>query len=206
MNWRRGLLLAGIHLAVAGTLMVWLEVETAQHRKSHVSDSTKTVQMEATQEGGTVSFSPCGMWVHYPPQTYIVQLANLPSAALIEWPSICPDRGYLAGLLHLSMWPPSISVEQRFDFSFALLILLQWFLVGGFPLIRPRRWWGEPGAFIMLCTLTAFVIVLIPGIGALAKLPMLFALFAWFWWFGLLVWMTLRSGWRLLARRTALSR
>ena len=201
MHWRRGLLLAGINLAVAGTLMVWEGVETAQHRKSHVSDSTKTIQMDARHAGeDIVTFDPCGMWVHYRDQTYIVQLTNLPSAALIEWPSICPDRGSLAGLLHLSMWPRSLSVERRFDSTFALLISLQWFFVGGFPLVRPRRWWWEPGAFITLCTLSAFVLVLIPGIRGLSRFPAFFAALAWFWWFGLLVWITLRSCWRLTRR------
>lgn len=197
--------MAGIHLAVAGSLMVWLEVEIAQHRKSPVSDSAKTIQTDAGQEGEAISFTfdPCTMWVHYPPQTYILQLANLPSATLIEWPSICPDRGFLAGMLHLRIWPPSIGAEWRFDFTFGLLIPLQWFIVGGFPLIRPRHWWWEPGAFITICAVVAFVLVLIPGIRELSRLPMLFAALAWLFWFGLLVWKGLRAGWRRAAQGVA---
>jgi hypothetical protein len=85
-------------------------------------------------------------------------------------------------------------------------VAFQWFLVGGFPLIRPRRWWWEPGAFITLCTVAAFALVLIPGVGTLSRLPMPFALLAWLFWFGLLVWKGLRLGWRLAARGMARAR
>jgi hypothetical protein len=82
----------------------------------------------------------------------------------------------------------------------ALLIAILWFLIGGFPLVRPRHWWWEPGAFITLCTLAAFVLVLIPGIRELSPFLMLFAVLAWLFWFGLLVWKALKLAWRLVGK------
>ncbi|MGD0292450.1 MAG: hypothetical protein ABSB30_01215 [Terracidiphilus sp.] len=200
MNWRRGLLLAGIHLAVAGTLIVWEEVEIEQHSKSLISNNTKTVQMDATQEGETVSFRPCGMWVEYSPQFYIVQFANIPAFILTDWQDECPPYWTLSGILHADREHRTVKSQRQVDIGLVIIIALQWFLLGGFPLIQPRRWWWEPGAFITLCTLAAFVIVLIPVIDAASKLPMLFALLAWLWWFGLLVWKSFRYGWRLARR------
>lgn len=200
MNLRRGLLLAGIHLAVAGTLIVWLEVDTAQHRKSHVSDRTETIQVNAAQEGETVSFRPCGLWVEYLPQDEIVRFANIPAFVLTDWREECPPSWSLSGILHADWEHWTLESQRRVDVGFIILIAMQWFLVGGFPLKMPLRWWREPGAFITLCTLTAFVLVLIPGIASVAKLPALLAGLAWFWWFGLLVWKSLRSSWRLVRR------
>jgi hypothetical protein len=60
MNWRRGLLLAGIHLAVAGTLMVWLESEYWPHIRS---EAVRQRPVETEQMGPdgemTISFNPC---------------------------------------------------------------------------------------------------------------------------------------------------
>ena len=93
--------------------------------------------------------------------------------------------------------------EVRIAAGLFALIPIQWFFVGGIPLIQPGRWWREPGAFITLCTLGSFVLVLIFTTGPPATGPVLFAWFAWFWWFGLLVWKILRSGWRMAARAMA---
>jgi len=135
-----------------------------------------------------------------PPQAMISGLANLPVMLLTGWHTPC----------RFTISPLDSVIEKRFHRTrisevmiltiLCALVAVQWFLVGGFPLIRPRRWWWEPGAFITLCTLSAYVLVLIPIIEALAKIPAYFAGLAWLWWFGLLVWKTLRSGW-LLTRR-----
>ena len=46
MNWRRGLLLAGIHLVVAGTLIVWMEARDAQFLRDS-QESTAEAAREA---------------------------------------------------------------------------------------------------------------------------------------------------------------
>lgn len=219
-------MLAGIHLAVVVPLILMTEVRDAQFLRDRAESTAEAQREEASkalasaspapakedaeQEAVTVNFSPCAMWTHYPPQDYVVQFANLPAFVLTQWRVPCPSRWSLSGMLGAgSTWPQtplSLVWQKQVDLGLALLIAIQWFLVGGFPLIRPRRWWWEPGAFITLCTVAAFVLVLIPGIGALSKLPMLFALPAWLFWFGLLVWKGLRLGWRLAARRMSHAR
>lgn len=83
------------------------------------------------------------------------------------------------------------------------MIALQWFLVGAFPLSQPRNWWAEPGAFITVCTVIAFGILLIRPINDLARLPARLAMFAWFWWFALLVWKSIRFTWRRVTTKPA---
>lgn len=221
MNWQRGLLLAGIQLAVAVPLILMTEARDAQFLLDR-AESTAEARMEeaptkpataspapakedAEQASVTVSFNPCTMWTHYPPQDYVVQFANLPAFVLTQWRVPCPSRWSLSGMLGAgSTWPQtplSLVWQKQVDLGLALLIAIQWFFIGGFPLVRPRRWWWEPGAFITLCAVAAFVLVLIPVIGALSKLPMLFAALAWLFWFGLAIWKGLRLGWRLAARR-----
>jgi hypothetical protein len=77
-----------------------------------------------------------------------------------------------------------------------MLIPIQWLLIGGFPLIHPRNWWAEPGAFITLWTLLAAVLVLVSD--WLYEFPLLFAAITWFWWFALLLLKPLRFLWRQL--------
>lgn len=81
-------------------------------------------------------------------------------------------------------WPNRDSRRKEEESSIGLcgLIALQWILVGGFPLIHPRRWFWEPGALITICTCT--------GIFAL------FAPFLWLFWLVLLVWRLLQGGYR----------
>jgi hypothetical protein len=93
--------------------------------------------------------------------------------------------------------------QQKIDAGLCLFIFMQWFLVGGFPLVRSQKWWADPGAFITACAVLAGAIALIPVVDGFAKLPALIAMLAYLWWFGLLVWKTLQFGWRMTtARRT----
>jgi len=203
MNWRRGLLLAGVHLAVAGSLIVWMEARDAQYRKYADSESAKPPLQATKQEDEVVTFDLCSLIVDYSPQEQIIQLANIPTLYLTGWHLYCPPRWSLDGMLHIEYGRPSLTIERRGDFGLLAVLLIQWLLIGGFPLIQPKSWWKEPGAFIALCTVIALILVLIPGISWLARLPMLFALFAWFYWFGLLLWKSLRCGWWLVRQRTA---
>jgi hypothetical protein len=210
MNWRRGLLLAGIHLTVAGTLLVWVESGYWRYIRSEPIRN-RPAEIETTGPDGeeTISFNPCdegGGWYGTPPQAMISGLANLPVMLLTGWHTPCS----------FTISPLDSVIEKRFHRTrtaeiviltiLCALVAVQWFLVGGFPLIQPRRWWWEPGAFITLCTLAAFAIVLIHGIAPVAKLPTYFAGLAWLWWFGLLVWKASRAGWRQVSRAIARGR
>jgi len=199
------MLLAGIHLTVAGTLIVWQEALKWPYLKAEMASSRSASLLLTAWDGEeeTVTFSPCGMWGPIPLQELIVGMGELPAATLSGWLEDCPASWTVAGVLHAGCGSNTKQTEMRVAISLCALVPLQWFLFGSFPLIRPKRWWPEPGAFITLCTVAAFILVLIPGIGVLSRLPALFAGLAWFWWLGLLVWKTLRSGWRLAARAMA---
>jgi len=235
MNWRRGLLLAGIHLAVAAPMILLMEVrderamadaeegimERAVEAAIQPPEAPRLVipapspappETQASPENPeaeqTVSFIPCGMWVHYPPQVVVVQGADLPAYLLSEWNEICPPAWSLAGRLgKTSQWPPtstSMATQRRIDAGFALMIAMQWFLLGAFPLVRNpswRRWWGEPGTFITVCAVPACLLALIPGVDVLARLFALPATLAWFWWCGLPVWMLICGAWRTVVRK-----
>jgi hypothetical protein len=214
MNWRRGLLLAGINLLVAVPLVCLLAARDMRYMKERQQSAngetlridssgevssapTKIVQV---QEEQTVSFSPCGMWVHYPAQTYVVQFGNLPAFVLTQWRIVCPAKWSIAARLgvDVSGWisEANFKAMRRVDVALCVLIVIQWLLIGGFPLIQSRRWWHEPGALITACTAIASVIALIPIVDGLAKLPALFAFFGWLWWFGLLLWIPLHKAWQ----------
>jgi len=203
MNWRRGFLLAGIHLAVAGTLIVWQESRNWSDLRCQTSSPrTATLRLAAWQEEApAIEFDPCKMWESVPPQREIVGLGELPAAVVSGWLDECPASWTLAGRLRAGSGRKTGHTELRVLAGLCGLIALQWSLVGGFPLIHPRRWWWEPGAFITLWTLVAFVIVLIPGIRDFASWIMLFALIGWLYWFVLLIWMSGRACWRLVLHR-----
>lgn len=183
-QWRRGLVLAGIHLVICVPLIVWEEASRWDWVRSHENlpplELPRPIPppppdaIKAADEGETVSFSPCGMWRHIPLRERIVVFGEIPAAAYSQWGEPCPPIWSLAGLVGVG-WPNRDSRRKEVAFSIGLcsLIALQWILVGGFPLIHSRKWFWEPGALITLCTCT--------GISAL------FAPFLWLLWFILLV-------------------
>ncbi len=218
MNWRRGLLLAGINLAVAVPMILMMEArdqkDALTQEEIMAKDARDVVpkppepptapepaQAKPEQAEGTVTFDPCGMWVHYPGQVVVVQAADMPALALAGWEDVCPPHWSLAGRLRGKMtWPPTplwMETQRKIDAGLSLFIAIQWFLLGGFPLVRARKWWADPGSFITACAVLAGVMALIPVVDEIARLPALIAMFAWLWWFGLLAWRTLQFGWRM---------
>jgi len=217
MDWRRGLLLAGINLAVAIPMIVIMEARDQKYALTREEIMAKAdrgdpprppeppapepARASAEQAEETVSFDPCTMWVHYPAQVVVVQAADLPSYALAGWENVCPPRWSLAGRLHGKMtWPPTplwMETQRKIDCGLCLFIAMQWLFMGGFPLVRAQKWWAEPGAFITACGVLAGAIALIPRVDGFARLPALIAMLALLWWFGLLAWKTLQFGWRM---------
>ena len=220
MNWRRGLLLAGINLAVAVPMILMMEARDLKDALTQeeimaksarkdpprppVSPMPEPHQASSGQAEETLSFTfdPCTMvGGRYPVQVVVVQAADLPSFALAGWEDDCPPHWSLAGRLRGKMtWPPTplwIETQRKIDAGLCLFIAMQWFLVGGFPLVRTQKWWADPGSFITACSVLAGAIALIHAVNGLARLPALIAMLAWLWWFGLLVWKTLQFGWRM---------
>jgi hypothetical protein len=82
-----------------------------------------------------------------------------------------------------------------------VLVAIEWLFVGGFPLMQPRHWWLEPGAFITICTLMGTALATIPHVAHLSVIPATMAACAWIWWFGLLIWRAVQFGWRTTTAR-----
>jgi hypothetical protein len=218
MNWRRGLLLAGINLAVAIPMILMMEARNQKYALTQEEimakaareavprppepPTTQTAQAKPEQAEETVTFDSCAMWVHYPAQVVVVQAADMPALALAGWEMDCPPHWSLSGRLRGKMtWPPTplwMETQRKIDAGLCLFIVMQWFLIGGFPLVRTQKWWADPGSFITACAVPAGVLALIPAVDGLARMPAWFAMFAWYWWFGLLVWKTLQFGWRMI--------
>lgn len=219
-------MLAGIHLAVAVPLILMTEARDAQFLRDRAESAAEAQREEASkalapaspaptkkdaeQESVTFTLDPCTMRFHDPPQDLVVQSANLPVFVLTEWRVPCPSAWSLSGMLGAgSTWPQtplSLAWQKQVDLGLALLVAIQWFFIGGFPLARPKQWWWEPGAFITICTMIAFVLVVIPATSDLSQFPMAFASLAWLFWFCWLVWKGLKLGGRLAARGFAHSR
>jgi len=215
--------LAGINLAVAIPIILMMEARDQDYALTAAEimanfpreaaprppepPTPKPTQADAEQAEETVTFDPCRMWVHYPPQVVVMQAVGMPSLALAGWEDVCPPHWSLAGRLREKRtWPPTplwMETQRKIDTGLCLFIAMQWFLMGGFPLVRTQKWWADPGAFITACAVAAGGIVLIPGVDGLARLPALIAMLAWIWWIGLLVWRTLQFGWKMTRARSA---
>src|ERR1035438_1841542 len=99
VQWRRGLVLAGIHLVICAPLIVWDE--------AHIWDWVRSQEdlpplelarpipppppdaVKPSDEGETVTFSPCGMWYHMPLPQRITVMVDVPAAAFSQWWEPC---------------------------------------------------------------------------------------------------------------------
>jgi hypothetical protein len=213
MNWRRGLLLAAINVAVAIPLILWADSQDAAFVRQHhfpaaaATESSSTV-MEQTpgEKDDGVTFNRCTMTDQYSVQEGAVVSANMPAQIPIGWRSPCPARWELSGMMHADDWapnPPSMAIQRRVDIAFLFMIALQWFLIGGFPLRRPQRSLADPEFFITTCAVLAAGMAFIHPIEGLARLPAICAFFGCIWWFGLLLWTSVRRLRRWMVHRGA---
>jgi len=208
MNWRRGLLLAGIHLAVAGTLIVQQEVSDWDKMPSHAqmieAHQRHLIEQDLNPREPTLDFSCEGLWIWIPPRVRVVWYSNLPAYILAEWRSPCPQSWALAKAIGAREGGFSHQSEVETAIGLCILIPLQWFLVGAYPLVRTpswRKWWTEPGLFITVCAVSAGLLAMIPAVDGIALLFAYPAILGWFWWFGLLVWKSVRASRRLVLRK-----
>jgi len=210
MNWRRGILLAAINLAVALPPTIWLESKEAAFVREHKHYAAESSTAASSETPGALAeafvIDPCSLVDAYPAKLTVVGLANIPAGALTGWRNFCPARWSVSGMLHAGGWPPtasSVTANRKADVAFLVMIALQWVLVGALPLGHPKRSWSEPGMFITICAALSVAVVFIPPLEDIAKIFALFATCAWIWWFGLLVWKFARSAWKWTARRVA---
>jgi hypothetical protein len=218
MNWRRGLLLAGIHLAVAIPCIVWEESGIWQRLRERESIPVTPPLVVQPSDGSTVYFSPCGGWEFISAARAIVVGSSMPAVALSGWRMSCPAHWQIAGMAGETWYRRSRAVEKKAWLGLCVCLVIVWLVVGGFPLRRRDRWYEEPGGFITCCTLCSVALVALCGLIRLAvqmwthepwsfegmpsaaAFPSLFGMLAWYWWFGLLVWRLLQGTWRLIRR------
>jgi hypothetical protein len=208
MNWRRGLLLAGIHLVVAGSLLAWDESFYWRSIKSEgLGLSSARMIFTAFQEEQTVTFNPCAddgvEDGEVSPLAKIDGMANLPVVLLTGWHEPCRSQGVLDSMVESSLnsmagkrFHRTRSSETLILVILCVLVAVEWLFVGGFPLIRPRRWWLEPGALITILTLALTALTTAPHEANMAGNLSIISACVWLWWFGLLIWKTLLFGWR----------
>lgn len=211
MRWRRGLLLAGIHFIVAVCLMTSILLPRFATEKIHSFNRVPTIQFAAYQEEGqSLGFEPMCEWGFISWQEKVLMASELPAAFLSGWNDDCPARWTAAGLIGIDARHHTHAKELASSVAFSLLIVAQWFVIGGFPLIRPRRWWLEPGAcntaatvveVLLLTVGTAFEAAgierVLVAFGLLAFPLGILTLLSWLVWVALLVRKIANSSWKL---------
>jgi hypothetical protein len=219
MKFRRGLLFALVQVLIALPLLLKLEASDAREVYRDAETDPRPLpapppppppapSLDDPENGTeTVTFDMCGGWVHYGLQQALMTSIHPAVMIVSGWRDICPARWTLAGHMVSRVWwrrhEEMLRRQRRLDMEVLGLIALEWFLVGSFPLIAPRRWWLEPGAFITLCAAIGCFFGMLPGIDALARLPALIALITWLVWMILLVALPFRLGWKWLCDRRA---
>lgn len=212
MNWRRGSILAGIHVAIAIPLIISTVAPRYETEKTHSGNSGPVLQLTAYQEEApTVEFTPiCEYWRSLTWQEKVLGSSEFPAMTLSGWNSDCPARWTTAGLIGIDMKHHSLSQEVASSTAFSFLIAVQWIFVGGLPLIKPRRWWLEPGAFNTILTVIAVSSAamatmferavsenLLLAFGIPAFVAVMLAFSTWIAWLALLLWTTLKFSWKI---------
>jgi len=206
MSWRRGLLLAGIHLAITAPLLVWQEARWWRYTQAANSPPTSTRLVRvAFQEGAvTISLNPCEWFdIGYSRSIEVAGLANLPVAILTDWHDSCLVRTRLGRAAGTVFGTRNHRAEIARCVALCACVFVQWTLVGGFPLMGERRRWIEPGAFITLCAIVGVLLSILPVVYSFARIPGSLAVLAWLWWLGLLVWRTFQVTRRAISSRTS---
>lgn len=219
MNWRRGILLAAINLVVAIPLILWCESRDATYvRNNYVSPKvveapTHVPSLPPDPKDEGVSFNLCNITDEFDWPERVVIFANEPDFLIIGWRRFCPAPWQFGGMLHKSglqaPTPSSMVVQQKVDWGLLVLIPPQWFLVGAFPLIQPKKPWAEPGMLITASSVFSAAMFFITRplsgslllLASLGQLPAACAGLIWLWWFGLLVWKLARAVWKRMTSR-----
>jgi len=209
MQWRRGLVLAVIHLAIVLPQIVWQGRGYWRTPGGEASTEAARLRPAAWQKEQLVGFDPChGGFVdrYVSPFEAAISFIDFPAWRLSGIWDPCPARWSLAGILPSNSAADQLRKYLLISGAFCLLLVAQWLFMGGVPLAHPKRWWLEPGAFITLCAVAAAVFalpyraemnirdseVVFRVLTLLSTLPIVLAMFAWLWWLALLIWKPIR--------------
>lgn len=202
MNWRRGILLAGIHLFVAGSVLVWNESRFWQYIRT---DRNRPVLLPNPDPAMGQYANPCEGWIWdgaMPPNQTILAYADLPVGMITGGHEPCNTPTQLDRMVQ-TYYGKTHKSEVLTLIILCSAIAVQWFLLGAFPLIHPIRWWLEPGALITVCTPAVAVLAFIPeSVVTQFTLPFL-TLAGWIYWLGVVVWLLFRWLRRVVAVRFA---
>lgn len=178
MKWRRGLLFALIHIAIAVPLIVWEESRQWAYLSSRgcVPDPPAAV---GPQEGW--SFDTVEYWP--PAQLKILGMVDLPARLLAGWQNPFRSKYTLAGIVQaVCGGRPRRTSEIIVFLGFTILIFLQWLVVGGLPFPGLERKWYEPSVIITLCAVVAVLALALPFGAPLILLALLIAMVGWVAW------------------------
>jgi hypothetical protein len=202
MNWRRGLVLAGIHLLVSTASFVRDEANLWQWiRSADLPHGVAHVRMVAFQEE-LVFGNSCDEGVYdIGPSSLgnVVATANLPIALATGWHTPClpvVQRSWITIRMEAVFGRNSPRAEIAAATSLCVCVFTLWTFVGGFPLIQPRGWWLEPSAMITLCTMLGAAFAVVPHLIEISRIAVPVIAILWFWWFGLLIWKLAHRAWR----------
>jgi hypothetical protein len=198
MNWRRGGLLAGIHVAVAASGFVLEELRFWPYTNTDVSSRYGArIESVLLQEQMSVPLDPCHWFdLGYSRLEEVGAFANLPTALLTGWHGACLTRTALGRVVRRVVGARNHRAEIADCGCLSVLVCIQWMLVGEMSLGHRRRWWLEPGAFITAVTVMGVAVSLIPGALLLTRVCEVVVGLAWFWWCGLLIWKPVHWAWR----------
>jgi hypothetical protein len=214
MNWKRGVLFAGVHFAIAATMIGW-DADRVWHEEhaERGAHEWRLVETAWQEEEMAVPFDPCKTgyvcrWTT--PQEEIVQMGNLPVYVLSGWKNPCPPAWTFAGVVQHGRLNRSLGDYFLVSAILCAAVPVEWFLIGAYPFFRRNRWFLEPSVLVTIFTSVSacgFPLTLLPPVGDFPELIFPFlgalAMLSWLFWFLLLAWSCAWAGWKLLARRRA---
>lgn len=150
--------MAAAHALLALPLLAWnSSVRLATGNASHTSSEgvVYAAMLQEADRSGDVAMSmgPCGTKLvgqRLAADERLISSANLPASVLAGWFDPCPARWTISAVLDPAR-RFSRAIAAQLVAAYTLLIGVEWFLVGSFPLVQPVRWWREPGAVITTC-------------------------------------------------------
>jgi hypothetical protein len=222
MNLRRGLIFAAIHTVIFTGMYVWNEAPYWHMFRAGEWPPNAVLQNAALQEdGGEIAFNPCGPGTFWDRQTSQMETVMAPQIGFLGFAGFghvpCSSESGIEKFIEARLGSRTKRSEACIGLVTCVAVAMQWLLVGGVPVVRPRRWWLEPGAFITACVCIGAGLLcadellllarripdsdvgLVLGVG-IYRLVVLPALLMWLAWLGLSVWRFACAGWTLLRR------
>jgi hypothetical protein len=175
MNWKRGLVVAAINLALAVPIIVIDESRDSNYQRS-VQQPSKQFRPVLLQDD-TVGFDLKTLNFYLPPPVRIVQMTNLPASILSGWHNPAHSRFTVAGAAEAIFGGVNRRSAVFTATGFLVLLFAQWLILASRPIVHPSRRWLEPTIFITTCAFLALGALALEGLYAV---PMMAVMVTWF--------------------------